>query len=233
MTFSPSGTAQRSVRIWINSTAAASMDGPIVLFWYPTGGSPNSATSALGTAGINRIINAGGIVAAPTHINCGTFPWICGGDVDIRLTDEILACAKASSGPGFDSRRIHSLGFSAGALYTTTLSYRRSSYFASVATYSGGGTGTFQENNNKFAAMILHGGPSDSVAGANFQTLSQNWLTWLEKCAALRLYLQSQRRPYDPAGRPGERGSVLLRPPVRHQSLALREWIPVGVLELL
>jgi predicted esterase len=155
------------------------MDGPIVLFWYPTGGSPNSATSSLGTAGINRIINAGGIVAAPTHINSGTFPWIGGGDVDIRLTDEILACAKASSGPGFDSRRIHSLGFSAGALFTTTLSYQRSSYFASVATYSGGGTGTFQENNNKFAAMILHGGPSDSVAGANFQTLSQNWLNSL------------------------------------------------------
>jgi hypothetical protein len=149
VTFSPAGTAQRSVRIWINPTAAASMDGPIVLFWYPTGGNPNSATSALGSAGITRIINAGGIVAAPTHINCG-----------------------------FDSRRIHSLGFSAGALYTTSLSYQRSRYFASVATYSGGGTGTFQENNNKFAAMIFHGGPGDMVV-INFQQQSEAWFNSL------------------------------------------------------
>jgi predicted esterase len=70
--------------------------------------------------------------------------------------------------------RIHALGFSAGALMTTHLSFARSKYLASVATYSGGAMGTFQEPNNKFAAMIMTGGMADIVVN-NFYTSSQEW----------------------------------------------------------
>jgi hypothetical protein len=172
--FSPSGQGQRSARLWINASAAAANDGPLVIYWYATGGSPTQAITALGQAGINRITAAGGMVIAPSHVSCGTFPWICGGNTDRALTDEIIGCAKRSSA-GFDPRHIHWLGMSAGGLYSTSLSYARSSYLASVAAYSGGGTGTFQEQNNKFAAMIFHGGSGDSVFGVNFMTQSVNW----------------------------------------------------------
>ena len=39
---------------------------------------------------------------------------------------------------GFDPRKIHSAGYSAGAMHTAYASFRRSSYLASVASYSGG-----------------------------------------------------------------------------------------------
>ena len=57
------------------------------------------------------------------------------------------------------------------------MSYRRSGYLASVVTYSGGLLGTAPEMpdpNNKFAAMIFHGGPSDVVI-VEFQSLSEGY----------------------------------------------------------
>jgi poly(3-hydroxybutyrate) depolymerase len=164
------GSAQRTVRLWVNPTAAAGADGPLVFYWYATYGAPTQATTALGNAGITRIKAAGGVVAAPVHANSGTFPWLSGGTTDLELMDKVAACAKEKV--GIDACHIHALGMSAGGLFTTRVSYERSSYVASVATYSGGGTGTPQDASNKFAAMIFHGGDSDNVFGVDFQAQS-------------------------------------------------------------
>jgi poly(3-hydroxybutyrate) depolymerase len=169
--FTVDGT-QRSTSIHIDVGAAASLDGPVVFYWYGTGGQPSQATSGLGTEGIARITSAGGIVVAPTHINAGVFPWIGGGDVDFRLMDEVVACAEQKI--GIDETHIHSLGFSAGGLFTTQVSFTRQSYVASVATYSGGGGGVMTDPSNRFAAMIMHGGPNDMVV-INFQDSSQQY----------------------------------------------------------
>ncbi|OJH37821.1 hypothetical protein [Cystobacter ferrugineus] len=178
LTFQPAGIPARAVRIWM-SDAAKTLDGPLVFYWHGTGSQPTEATTGIGTTQIEAIKAQGGIVAAPTRDPAaGTFPWFyvssTSRDDDFRVADEVLACAIQKI--GINVSRIHSMGMSAGGLNTTQMSYRRSGYIASVATYSGGRTSTIptQDSTNKFAAMIFHGGSSDQVV-INFQTVSQNY----------------------------------------------------------
>lgn len=168
VTFTVDGIS-RQARVWIDPTASAAMDGSVVLYWYGTGGQPGQAENALGD-GLSTITARGGLVVAPIHVNGGPFPWLEDSEADHRLVDEVVACADQAI--GIDARQIHSLGFSAGGLFTTNLSFVRSGYVASVATYSGGGTGTLQDPSSAPAAMIFHGGPGDEVAGFNFQDAS-------------------------------------------------------------
>jgi len=176
-TFSPAGIAPRSVRLYIDEAAAQNSDGPLVFYWHGTGSNPIfEPPYGLGQA-LNDVTAAGGVVAAPHHDPAaGTYPWFltsgAGAEDDLFVADEVLACAIQKV--GVDLRRIHSIGMSAGGLQTTQMSYRRSGYLASVVTYSGGllGAPPLQEQQNKFAAMILHGGPSD-VVGIGFQPISE------------------------------------------------------------
>ena len=178
LTFQPAGIPARKVRIYISS-AAKTLDGPLVFYWHGTGSSPTEAATGIGTTQIDAIKALGGLVAAPERDpNSGTWPWYyvasTNRDDDLRVADEVLACALQKV--GVNTSRIHSLGMSAGGLNTTQMSYRRSNYLASVATYSGGMMSSIptQNTNNKFAAMIFHGGPSDQVV-ISFQTASQNY----------------------------------------------------------
>lgn len=179
ITFAPAGIPTRPVRLWV-SDAAATMDGPLVFVWHGAGGSPNDATIILGDA-LNEIVAAGGIVAAPAHDPANTqLPWFLDlgmQEDDLLVADEVLACARASL--GFDEAHVHSVGFSAGALHTSQMSFRRASYLASVVTYSGGLVSprppTRDAADARFAAMILSGGPGDVVI-VNFQQTSQTYL---------------------------------------------------------
>ena len=176
-TFAPAGIAPRDVEIWVAPNPTMN-DGPLVFYWHGTGSSP-VVEPPYGLEGIiDEVTTLGGLVAAP-HADpaAGTFPWFLttgtGAEDDLLLADEILACAIENV--GIDVRRIHSIGMSAGGLQTTQMSYRRSGYIASVATYSGGLIGsapTIQEPTNPFAAMILHGGMDDNVL-ISFQTASE------------------------------------------------------------
>ena len=70
------------------------------------------------------------------------------------------------------------MGMSAGALQTTVMSFLRSSYLASVATYSGGLPGgasppPSEDPSNKLAAFIFHGGDTDNVFNTDFQAASK------------------------------------------------------------
>src|SRR6185369_2217584 len=73
-TFTADGQS-RQAKIWIDEAAAAKADGPLVLYWYGTAGSPDQVEKAvvstnpgLGPDGIARITAAGGIVVAPVHV---------------------------------------------------------------------------------------------------------------------------------------------------------------------
>lgn len=179
-TFAPAGIAPREVEIWVGPDPTAS-DGPLVFYWHGTGSSP-VAEPPYGLEGIiDQVTSLGGVVAAP-HADpaAGTFPWYlttgAGAEDDLLVADEILACALENV--GIDTRRIHSIGMSAGGLQTTQMSYRRSGYLASVATYSGGLIGNappIQAPDNPFAAMIMHGGPDDAVVVISFQTVSESY----------------------------------------------------------
>jgi predicted esterase len=182
--FEPDGVGSRAVRIWVDPDVAAEKDGPLVFFWYGTGGEPDQALSGLGDLGIQEILDMGGIVAAPTHDpGAGVFPWflVLGQQQDdLLVADEILACADQQF--GVDAARIHSLGFSAGALHTAQMSARRSSYLASVTLYSGGlifgSMPMFDNPDNDFPAMIFHGGDSDVVV-VGFKQASADYAAYL------------------------------------------------------
>jgi predicted esterase len=165
-TFSPDGNA-RDVLLWIDPAKAAAMDGPLVFFWHGAGGDPSEAPYALGPA-LKAITDMGGVVAAPYHDPKSTvLPWyLCLGgndESDLRVADEILACAIAKV--GVDMRRIHSVGFSAGAMNTEQFAARRSGYLASIVAYSGARIGNpdEQEPANLYPAMLFYGGASDQV----------------------------------------------------------------------
>ncbi|MGI5860652.1 MAG: hypothetical protein ACOX6T_01195 [Myxococcales bacterium] len=181
LTFSPAGIPARKVRIWMNPSAAASLDGPVVFYWHGTGSSPSEALSGLGQGVIDQITALGGIVAAPySDPDAGLFPWFLVTSRtrldDLVLADEVVACAKERI--GIDVRRVHSLGMSAGGLQTTQMSYRRSGYIASVATYSGGlnlSAPATQDSSNRFAALIFHGGTNDQVFINFLQASERYW----------------------------------------------------------
>lgn len=183
--FDPEGLASpRAVRIWVDLDVAAELDGPVVFYWHGTGGQPDEALSGLGELGIQEILDAGGIVVAATHDpGAGIFPWhlvLSDKPDDLLLADEVLACAQEQL--GVDARRIHSLGFSAGGLHTAQMSIRRSSYLASVVTYSGGlifgGMPPWEDPGSALAAMIFHGGPGDVVV-VGFEQASKDYQSYL------------------------------------------------------
>jgi predicted esterase len=185
VTFAPAGIPARSAQVWMSS-AAATKHGPLLIYWYATGSSTLEASYSLG-ATLATIEAAGGIVVAPqADPTAGQFEWfIVNGSSkldDFLVADEIVACAAKST--NVDTSHIHVMGMSAGALQTTAMSFMRSSYVASVATYSGGmppGFSPAVENaSNKFAALIFDGGSTDDVFNVDFQAASQAYYTNLK-----------------------------------------------------
>jgi hypothetical protein len=175
VTFNPKSGGPRTAVVSIGEEAKTKA-GPLILYWFSTGGSPTEAQRGLP---ISAVKAAGGIVVAPVDVaNAGTFPWIKDPTLHDDLTDEIVACAAKQT--MFDRNRIHTTGFSAGGLMATHLSFARSNYIASVAPYSGGTTGIFQNPANKFAAMIMVGGKGDNVFGQDFYAGSKTWQTTLK-----------------------------------------------------
>lgn len=186
--FNPSGIKKkRKARVWI-SHESKGKNGPLVFYWHGAKSSSAEARIGLGTV-IREVNELGGIVVAPfADKDAGRFPWFLTGGPnkdqrmdDIILADEILACAIEQV--GVDTKHIHALGMSAGALQTAQMSYLRSNYLASVVTYSGGFIKdglNMLEPNNQMAAMIFHGGPKDTVV-VNFQESSERYLKHLRK----------------------------------------------------
>jgi poly(3-hydroxybutyrate) depolymerase len=184
VTFSPAGIAARSAQVYMSS-AAATMHGPLIIYWYATGSSTAEVEYSLNTT-LATIEATGGIVVAPqADPNAGEFEWyIVNGSSkldDFLVADEIVACAAQTT--QIDTTHIHSMGMSAGALQTTAMSFLRSDYLASVVTYSGGMPPGFTPSNenpaNKFAALIFDGGSTDDVFGVDFQMASQTYYTTL------------------------------------------------------
>ncbi|MET0595557.1 MAG: hypothetical protein ABW133_22850, partial [Polyangiaceae bacterium] len=181
VTFNP-GTARTAT---ITMNASSSGNGPLIVYWHSTN---NDATEALRALNVAAVTAAGGIIVAPHDPNYpgDSFPWLNHFADHDALFDEIFACAvqKKKVHPG----RVHALGFSAGGLMTTHLSFARSKYLASIAAYSGGNVEDapmFQDMNNKFPAMLITGGLAKDTFDTgtmvvNFHTMTQAWQSTLK-----------------------------------------------------
>jgi len=151
---------------------AAGKHGPMIFYWHGTGSAPAEVQFGLGADVIAEILAEGGVIAAMdggqgTGFVTGPYEWRAD---DFDFADQVLACAIDQF--QIDTRRIHALGMSAGGLQTSNMAYWRANYMASVVVYSGGGAGLRSANeypDNKFAALMFHGGPSDVINGLAFQ----------------------------------------------------------------
>jgi dienelactone hydrolase len=161
------------------AAAVAGKHGPMVFYWHGTGSNPGEALIGLGADVIAEILAEGGVVAAMdggqgTGFVTGPFEWRAD---DFDFADQVLACAIDQF--QIDTRRIHAVGMSAGGLQTSNMAYWRANYMASVVVYSGGGAGLRAANDypdNKFPALMFHGGPTDSVANLNFQMSTEKMI---------------------------------------------------------
>lgn len=230
ITVSPAGLT-RDVRIWM-SEAAAAQDGPLVFFWHGVGGSPEDANYALGPAVIGEITAMGGIVAAPVHDPAaGQFPWFLtlGGtdESDLHVMDEVLACAVEKV--GVDLRRIHSVGFSAGAMNTTQVGWRRSGYIASVVTFSGAQIGSppDQDPDNLYPAMVVHGGPQDVVV-INFKDNSEKYAQGLKEAGHFAFLCDHGQQHSIPADIRGPAWQFLKDHPFGEQPEPYEGGLPAG-----
>lgn len=180
--FAPAGVAPRMV----NLAFTGSGPGPLIIYWHATGSSPSESSFALG-ATRGALLDSGAVIASPSSDpTAGMFEWfivnMSSRQDDFFLADEIVGClARAGR---IDTDHVHSMGMSAGALQTTAMSYLRSSYIASVATYSGGVPSIFSppplDPGNLFAAMIFHGGATDNVFNVDFQDASIRYRDMLQ-----------------------------------------------------
>jgi len=178
------------VQIWAG-TPSADQHGPLLFYWYGTGGHSSDAELTFGQAEIQSFVNAGGLVASFTttlHTSSSTMDTNTGDSVwytsDFAQADEVLACAISKM--HIDTRRIYATGASAGALQTVWMAYARSGYLAAVAPLSGGLTGiesngiflgldptsSPQDPTNVPAAMVIHGALGKDVVYIDFAQAS-------------------------------------------------------------
>ncbi len=192
VTFAPAGIAPRQVRMSLEGGNDATSS--LILYWHATGSLPQEAAYSLG-ATLGELTGSGGIVAAPhSDPAAGQFEWyVVNGSPkldDFLLADEIVGCLHEAG--MIDPRQVHSMGMSAGALQTTAFSFLRSSYLASVVTYSGGLPDGVeipdQQPDNPFAALIFFGGATDTYGTLDFAAASRAYydaLTGNDRFAAL------------------------------------------------
>lgn len=155
-------------RIYVGNDGESKL-GPLVFYWYATGSSVAEVTRGLSPQIVDEIKSMGGMVAAMERStgvgqSTGNFVWFV---EDYKLADEVLACAIEKK-VGIDTSRIHAIGFSAGGLQSSWMSYARNNYMASVVAYSGGLTGLGEgtwvtpvdmtpDPSNVVPAMLVHG----------------------------------------------------------------------------
>lgn len=92
------------------------------------------------------------------------------------MSDQVVACAIQKA--QIDTRRIHAIGFSSGALHSMHLVLARSDYIASVVSYSGGmplAVKDPQDPMNKVPALLAFGREGVDNAVADFNVGSHSW----------------------------------------------------------
>jgi predicted esterase len=153
--------------------------GPLVVYFHGIGSDPSEVLSAIGQSAIDSVVARGGVVAAFTAkicVSCQLPEDVGWYDDDDAVTDHLVACAIRQA--HIDTRHIHAVGFSAGALHVLHMALARSNYIASVVSFSGGLYGmpqAPQDADNRVASLLTYGKRGVDVAGVDFADLSLSW----------------------------------------------------------
>ncbi len=175
-----SGTAERAVELYL---PADTEGAPLVFFWYGAGGSGQTYEwlQPFATA-------YGVVIAVPRAVGTSAFEWpiLTGNNTTSEVTffDDIVACAVDQL--GVDPRRLYTSGFSAGALWSSTLVMERSDVLAAAVIYSGGTGGGFVHDYSTPDVAIpilgMFGGENDEFGNGilNFKETMTDFLDNLD-----------------------------------------------------
>lgn len=153
--------------------------GPLIFYWnsawHPDTRGPSEVLDALGQEAIDEVVAQGGLIAAPYARRCdlcqstGTQVWF---GEDLALADRVVACALTHA--RIDTRHIHAVGWSAGALQAVDQLLLRAKYMASAVSYSGGlspAEPDDTDSSNRGAVLLTFGNPDYFVIGLRDQSL--------------------------------------------------------------
>jgi hypothetical protein len=189
-TFTNGGTVQiarkngskMNVIVYIDPAAKSKPDpgGPIINYYHATAGLPTEVLNGFGQANIAKVTSMGGVVATYTTTvcsGCGTTDDLVWFVEDDDVQDTVVACAIQQA--KIDTRHIHALGWSAGALHSVHVGLARSNYMASIISYSGGTAWpvTVQDPNNHISAILTYGDPGADVVVLDFNAQSHAYYT--------------------------------------------------------
>jgi len=167
---------ERDVHIYL----PANPEGAPVLFaWHYLGGEPVTFVDWFGIDDAARA--EGAIVIAPKSRQIPGVEWdtYAGqGSDDLKVFDAMLTCAWENWQVDMD--RVYSSGFSAGALWTVTLTQFRSKWLAAAAPVSGGATQNSWSPGNAIPMMVTWGGPTDTYFTFSFEDASNELLGQLD-----------------------------------------------------
>ncbi len=135
---------------------------PMIFAWHPLGASASLMKRYLDLEDLAEEL--GVIAVIPEADPSALFEWgfMGGADNDLVLYDDLRSCIAEQHDA--DLSRVSSTGFSAGALWTTLLAIERGDTLSSVLVFSGGTDPviTYSTPGGTFAALLLHGGETDS-----------------------------------------------------------------------
>jgi dienelactone hydrolase len=165
-----SGGFQRKFRVFLPETPAGA---PVLFAWHGLGDSAPNFAKGMGAEQMAK--NLGIVVVVPE--SCGatsgasgcdpglfTWGWNAKPDSDARLFDDLLACLDQTQ--QIDRHRIYTVGFSAGALWTTWLLMHRAERLAAAVVFSGGVNDLlpYERPAYKLPVLLAWGGETDLFA---------------------------------------------------------------------
>ena len=154
---------------------------PVVFSWYPLGGSASWLISTLDLREYADTVDA--VVVVPTASGDLLFEWGFSSDPsgndDLVLYDDLRTCL--SEQLHVDLGRVSSMGFSAGAMWTSYLSLYRGDTLATILPFSGGTDPVipYESPAGPFPALLVYGGESDLYGNGlvDFQETTTNFAT--------------------------------------------------------
>lgn len=167
---------KRTFRVFTPEGLDKTKPAPLVFLWHGIG---DSIDVILQQSGFDKQVQTGQfILVVPQGQSTDKVPtqwsYVSSSESpDSYLFDDLLTCAgKAYS---IDAKRVYSVGFSGGAMWTSWLSSFRSDKFAAVAIFSGGLIDGVKYSNpqRKFPTIVVQGGAEDKAFGVDLGALAK------------------------------------------------------------
>jgi poly(3-hydroxybutyrate) depolymerase len=140
--------------------------GPVVFLWHGIGDSPEEILTA---SKLDTLVDTGNfLLVVPRGRSTKDVPtqWAYVSDAeseDSYLFDDLLTCLDKQY--KVDAKRVYSMGFSGGGMFTSWLASYRADKLAAVAVLSGGliETLTYTKPAHKLPAIVFEGGAKDTA----------------------------------------------------------------------